>query len=149
MSNVSFKSTGIGVKKAVSRFKALTKEVAVGVLGSDGSDLFIATASNEYGTQDGHIPARPFVRPAVRAPELKVFVARMMKSFASGQLSEEAALGMVGEKLRSLIVKNIGSNISPPNAPSTIARKGSSRTLIDTGRMRQSISYEIRKKKYL
>jgi hypothetical protein len=32
----------------------------------------------------------------------------------------------------------------PPNAPATIRAKGSSKPLIDTGEMRQSVTYQIR-----
>lgn len=41
--------------------------------------------------------------------------------------------------LRNEIVKKINSNVPPPNAPSTIKQKGSSKTLIDTGNMVNSV----------
>jgi hypothetical protein len=41
------------------------------------------------------------------------------------------------------IQDQIASNMPPPNAPSTIAQKGSSGTLIDTGRLRQSITWAL------
>lgn len=48
-----------------------------------------------------------------------------------------------GVNLRNEIVKKIHSNIPPPNAPSTIKAKGSSKTLIDTGEMWRSIDTQI------
>jgi len=39
-----------------------------------------------------------------------------------------------------------GNNLAP-NAPSTIAQKGSSKPLIDTGSMLNSITYAVRKKR--
>jgi HK97 gp10 family phage protein len=38
-------------------------------------------------------------------------------------------------KIENAIVKKILSNVPPPNAPSTIRQKGSSKTLVDTGEM--------------
>lgn len=38
-------------------------------------------------------------------------------------------------KIENAIVKKILSNVPPPNAPSTIRQKGSSKTLVDTDEM--------------
>ena len=38
-------------------------------------------------------------------------------------------------KIENAIVKKILSNVPPPNAPSTIRQKGSSKTLVDTSEM--------------
>ena len=48
-----------------------------------------------------------------------------------------------GVNLRNEIVKKIHSNIPPPNAPSTIKAKGSSKTLIDTGEMWRSVDSQV------
>lgn len=48
-----------------------------------------------------------------------------------------------GVNLRNEIVKKIHSNIPPPNAPSTIKAKGSSKTLIDTGEMWRSVDTQV------
>ena len=48
-----------------------------------------------------------------------------------------------GINLRNEIVKKIHSNIPPPNAPSTIKAKGSSKTLIDTGEMWRSVDTQV------
>lgn len=45
-----------------------------------------------------------------------------------------------GMDLRNEIIKKINSNIPPPNAPSTIKQKKSSKTLQDTGNLWTSIS---------
>jgi len=46
-------------------------------------------------------------------------------------------------KMEASVVKELGSNIPPPNAPATIRRKGSSKTLIDTGVMMRQVSTKI------
>ena len=45
-----------------------------------------------------------------------------------------------GMDLRNEIIKKINSNIPPPNAPSTIKKKKSSKTLQDTGNLWTSIT---------
>jgi len=46
-------------------------------------------------------------------------------------------------KIEAQVVNQIDSNTPPPNAPSTIKRKKSSKTLIDTGKMRQHVDHKI------
>lgn len=120
------------------------KSAVVGVLGSQGSDMVMIAAVNEYGTSDGHIPSRPFLRNALKDPTLVPFVRRMAAQYTQGKLSLDAALNKVGAFTVGLIQRSIGSNIQPANAPSTVAAKGSSATLINTGRLRQSITWVIK-----
>lgn len=54
------------------------------------------------------------------------------------------ALNRVGLKMVGDMQKRISAHIPPPNSPVTIARKGSSTPLIDTGQLRGAISYEVR-----
>ena len=46
-------------------------------------------------------------------------------------------------KIEAQVVVQIDSNTPPPNKPSTIKRKKSSKTLIDTGKMRQHVDHKI------
>jgi len=47
------------------------------------------------------------------------------------------------QKIEKAIVKKILSGVPPPNAPSTIKRKKSSKTLVDTGDMYRHVTYQI------
>ena len=49
----------------------------------------------------------------------------------------------LGMELENRIRLKILSNIPPPNAPSTIEKKGSSHTLIDSGIMLGSVSHQV------
>lgn len=120
------------------------KQVSVGVLGKSGSDLVTIAAANEYGTSDGHIPSRPFLRTALRDKSLVSFVRKQAASYFKDVQNLNDALSKIGIFAVGLIQKQIGSSTPPPNKLSTIKRKGSSATLIDTGRLRQSISWEIK-----
>ena len=47
------------------------------------------------------------------------------------------------EFVKSLIVKAIDDGIPPPNAPSTVKRKGFDHPLVETGEMRDNVEYRI------
>lgn len=107
-----------------------------------GQPLALVAAINEYGAPSRGIPPRPFMRmtlaahrsawPAQAAARLK---------FHNGDVA--AALADMGEIVRSQIQDTIRSNVPPPNAPRTVARKGFSRTLIDTGFLLQHVRWAL------
>lgn len=105
----------------------------------DGQGVPLVAFWQEYGTLK--IPKRPFMRNAVAKNKVKWV--QTFKHFAKGDATTEQILGKVGEIVRGDIVKSIGDTTTPPNAPATIAMKGSSHPLIDTGFMRQSVTFEV------
>lgn len=105
----------------------------------DGQTVPSVAFWNEFGS--AKIPMRPFMRNAVRKDSdkwVQFFVAEARNSFEI-----ERIYGRVGEVMRGSVVNAITEMSSPPNSPATIAKKGSSHPLIDTGFMRQSVSFEI------
>ena len=58
----------------------------------------------------------------------------------------EQILKELGLFQKDLMQNEIITGDFVPNAPSTIRRKGSSKPLIDTGRMRQAVNYVIKPK---
>lgn len=90
---------------------------------------------NEFGTKD--IPARPFMRRAHKV--LKNKIPKMVQAGLEDEKSLEQILGECGQAMRNEIIESIDSNIPPPNKESTIKRKGSTHTLIDTGQMRRAV----------
>lgn len=111
----------------------------------DGTDICDIAAWNELGTE--HIPSRPFLRMSVDENEGKInqFLQEEARSLAHGKTAEEL-LNEIGNFQKSLVQEKITEGSFAPNAESTIRRKGSSRPLIDTGRMRQSVNYVIKRK---
>lgn len=99
---------------------------------------------NHYGTSRG-IPARPFLLNSMRKNRSKYLDA--MKTSASKILRGETSLSTVLNKLGIFAQGHIQAEItslkSPPNAPATIKRKGSSNPLIDTGAMRAAITWKL------
>lgn len=111
----------------------------------DGTDICDIAAWNELGTE--HIPSRQFLRKSVDENEGKInqFLQAEARSLASGKTAE-TLLNEIGNFQKSLVQEKITEGSFAPNAESTIRRKGSSKPLIDTGRMRQSVNYVIKRK---
>ena len=105
----------------------------------DGTDMCDVAAYNELGTD--HIPARPFIRQSVDDNESKIksFLKGEVKDFAQGK-SAEQILKEIGIFQKDLMQDKITSGSFAPNAESTIKKKGSSKPLVDTGRMRMSVN---------
>lgn len=96
---------------------------------------------NEYGT--ARIPERPFMRRAFdqNREGLDGKMQTLLDGVYVGTHNLDRAMAILGEFHRGHIVTSIRDLDSPPNAPSTIRRKGSSNPLIDTGQMMQSVSH--------
>lgn len=97
---------------------------------------------HEYGLG---VPQRSFIRSTVTEQEqaIRATLRKVGDRVLMGKMTAEQGLRVLGEDIKSKIQRKITTGPFVPNAPSTIARKGSSRPLIDTGSLRASISYEI------
>ena len=136
----------------IAQFGELRETViAVGLVGEaaqwspgGGANLVDIASFNEFGTS--RIPARSFLRSTFdeNLPAYEKMLKRLVKTISPKRSAEQAA-ALLGIKMVADVQAKIVSLTDPPNAPSTIAKKGSSNPLIDTGRMRQSIAYEGRK----
>jgi hypothetical protein len=103
---------------------------------------------NEFGTE--HIPARSFIRETldIHADAILTLARRLAKAVELGRMDEKQAMGLLGEHVVGLMKERIANHGAPaafaPNAPRTIAKKGSSTPLIaHTGQLRNSITYRI------
>ena len=107
-------------------------------------DTVIGIASvHEFGTLDGNVPARPFLRPAIDGghDEIAKVKQRALELMIDGKLTSKQALAVVGEYAQGRIQRAIDRVTSPALKPATIKRKGSSKPLIDTGQMRNSVQH--------
>lgn len=108
-----------------------------------GQNMAQIGAWNEYGTQT--IPARPFIRPAIQNNR-RFLIANLQNQFrliCEGRQTTSRALRIIGQLAQNMIVRQINAVMSPPLSARTIARKGSSKPLIDFGQMRASIRYRV------
>lgn len=108
---------------------------------------------NEFGTRGGAsgggwggpIPERPFMRNTMRNKKnsYRDQLRRAAKMIVEGKISLQVVMSRLGIQAQNDIRDEITSLTSPPNSPVTIALKGSSKPLIDTGEMRQSVTYKV------
>lgn len=105
------------------------------------TDLVTVAAANEFGTD--RIPERSFMRATFDEDkeQLATIKAAEAKAILAGTKTVEQSLALIGLYHVGRIQAKIHSHPPPPNAPATIARKGSSGTLIDSGQLVQSISH--------
>lgn len=136
------------IKREVER--AQRREVAVGILqgsnDSEGASIAEYATYNEFGTED--VPSRPFMAMSFdeNVAAINSDFQRQSKRLVTGEVTAEQALTIIGQKHVSRVQNTItGRNILPALAPSTIAaKKGSTKTLVDTGAMVNAVQIEVR-----
>jgi hypothetical protein len=84
----------------------------------------------EFGTRTE--PERSFMRSTFdeNREKYRQLAEKFTLAIAHGKMDEHRALGLLGEIVATDIRKKILSDIPPPNAPSTLARKPGDRTLV-------------------
>lgn len=97
-------------------------------------------AINNYGTQDGHIPPRPFMDAAKELFQETILEELEKKK---PQTAEEL-VNVVGEYYKWCIVSAITEYAWTPNSPLTIRKKGSSEPLIESGDMAVAVDFRVR-----
>ncbi len=131
--------------KAFKRRLAVADDLRV-VVGYVDSRIATYAAANEYGTE--HIPSRPFMRSTAdsNADKYSAEAQRQMERVVvTGKGTPAGALTKVGLMYRNDLIKAITTWTTPPNAPSTIARKRVDAPLRDTGTMQRAIAVEVRR----
>jgi hypothetical protein len=153
-----------GYRRAVVNLNKLSKagigdsgpSVFVGVrdgagASGDGTPLVMIAAVHEFGSSDGHTPERSYLRSTADAKRdeyaaaiVGILDAAMAAPAGQGNNVLKRGLGRLGAKVVGDVKLTITNLDSPPNAPSTVRRKGADNPLVDTGRLRQSIDFEVR-----
>lgn len=111
----------------------------------DGTPIAVIGAVQEFGSANGQIPERSFLRVPLRAAkkEFSKIIQNLLPKILSGEITQDNALHQLGAKAVSVSQEAISAGIDPPNAPSTVKRKGSSTPLINEGTLRQNITHVI------
>jgi phage gpG-like protein len=112
------------------------------VIGKDGkarfvSDDFVGPVSGVTGPHKITIPARPWLDVGAEAGA-KEMLDTIQEGVEDG-LNAKQIITRVGLTAEGAIKKYINELNTPPNAASTIRKKGSSNPLVDTGNMRESV----------
>lgn len=139
---------GKALKTKLDRVKKGKNKVKVGFPEGggeypDGMPIVTVAVWNEFG--NAVTPERPFFRLAMADNKAKYrkMTKALAKKVLNGSITKEKALEMLGEEAVADIQDSIVNLTSPPNTEITIALKGSSNPLVDTGLMKQSVTSEV------
>jgi phage gpG-like protein len=107
--------------------------------------MAMVAAVHEFGCPEKNIPERSFLRGGIRrgAPKFQRLNAANLRAIVLGGKTVAEALGQLGAVAAGEVKREFTAGTFAPNKPATIARKGSSRPLIDTGSLRQSITWQL------
>jgi hypothetical protein len=127
------------------------QSVLVGIPeGSEREDGGISNAAlayiHEFGSPAANIPARPFMREGIEEARERITaqLEKGSKALLDGDPHKaDQALNAAGLIAVNSIKGKITDGDFAPLAEATIRRKGSDRPLIDTGAMRNSITYLV------
>lgn len=148
------------LRKKVIEIAARDAHVKVGVLaekgadnehGDDGITMVELAAIHEFGSPAAGIPERSFIRAtfAANTDGLEKITGRLAKAVLAERMSVAQALGLLGTWGVAEIKKFIATQQVRPRLDEseagqrTIARKGSSVTLVDTGRLINAIQHKV------
>ncbi|NML73563.1 hypothetical protein HHL25_05410 [Rhizobium sp. S-51] len=142
------------VGKGVAGIRSIPKRparVKVGFpAGEADSDVINRATFNNFGTST--IPERPFMQNAMRDNRASYRAGmiqgakEIIRAAAAGKDPGQVmrrVLSKLGIKAQGDIQAEIASLQSPPNAPSTIRQKGSSKPLIHSGELLGAVSFKI------
>ena len=152
--DVKIKQDTKELDKLIKTFKD-TKIINVGVIGGeqqDGMSLASIGSVQEFGLITRNIPKRSFIKEPLLA-HLGERIKRQknkIKQYLFVDKKLDEAYNLMGNTAVSIIIqsfRNKNDGQWKPNAPSTIRKKGVDNPLIDTGRLRRSITFKLINKK--
>lgn len=149
--NTVVKSKDLGMAKILRGMTELSNiDIKIGVQAgertADGKfDLASVASIQEFGLDEKNIPSRPFMRETfdTKARAVASFGGQVANRVVGGAISARIAADLVGLKMAGFIQAKIVSGSWTPNTAHTIRRKGSSKPLIDSGHLRQSIRHVL------
>ena len=153
--DVKFESKDMGKAKIERELRAARKLVAlVGIPNDakrheDNPNIGLAEIAfiMEKGSTVNKIPPRPFMQQTRIMNEKKVagLSKKYLSAISTGKMSAMDAIKKLGASYEGAMKRIFIAGTFAPDAPATARRKKSSKPLIDTGLLRQSIKYKVAK----
>lgn len=153
---------GADIKPRHSKYLTIPTKLAGDHKAAEFDDLFFGTGKNGghfLGKSDGkggidiyfwcvnevHIPERSFIRSTFdeKLDDWIDKVADWLVDVMTGDMQAKTLVERLGALIAGDIQSKIKSIQEPANSPATIARKGSTSPLEDTGHLIQSITYKV------
>lgn len=115
----------------------------------DGHTFYLADIAyvNNFGSKSKNIPPRPFGTTLMPryGKRISDFYQKEIADVLKGKRTVKQALNRVGFTAAGFMKRNLSAGKWQANSPVTVAMKGSAHPLIDTGQMRQSITWLVKK----
>ena len=133
-------------KQAKVKVGVMASKVGGAIYG-DGMTILGIAAIHEYGL--GHNPQRSFLRTPfiINNKEIKAFIGKQFDRVMSGKSNTDRAMHFIGiyaTNLSKASFRNDGYGQWQDIQQATKNAKGSDRILLDTGTLRNSITYEVK-----
>lgn len=113
----------------------------------NGVSVLRVGAVHEFGL--GRVPERSFLRVPFMEKRNTVddIMLKYWRQVAEGRMDADKAMSLAGVEFRNIVIDAFATNGFgnwPELDPATVAEKGSSGVLIDTGTLRNSITWKVR-----
>lgn len=134
-----FKDDQRGLRLLERRTRALDGQGVEVVVEGEHAEVAVI---QEFGTDT--IPARPFFRTALELREAAS--AKALARGAGEALDGGSALpdlAAEGEALKRAVQDSIEGWVDPPNAPATVAKKRRNDPLVETGEMKDGVTWRL------
>ena len=124
-------------------------DVKVGFIKGDravsGVPMATVAATHEFGVPERGIPQRSFLRSGIhegKAGQIKL-ASQYATKIVLGKASLDSGLRAIGVLVKGQVQDKINRGPFAPLSDETIDRKGSSKPLIDTAAMKQSVKFVV------
>lgn len=110
-----------------------------------GLSLVEVALIHEFGAPAAGIPQRSFLRAAIdeHAPDIRRLILAVAARALDGAITPAQALDQIGSKVAGWVQTRIDQGIAPSLKPETIARKGSSKPLVNVGQLKSAITWKV------
>lgn len=147
MKQLNLDKVKLTLERIPEEFENLVAQVGFpsGFSYENGMSVAEVAAINEFGAPAAKVPARPFMTPTVKnyQEDWVKMVSKDVPKVALGKLTAFDVLDKLGRVAAMNMKEQITNTNYPPNAPSTIARKGFNAPLRDTFYMRDTVQNAV------
>ena len=147
MKQLNLDKIKLTLERVPEEFENLVAQVGFpsGFSYENGMTVAEVAAINEFGAPAAKVPARPFMTPTVKnyQKDWVKMVSKDVPKVALGKLTAFDVLDKLGRVAAMNMKEQITNTNYPPNAPSTIARKGFNAPLRDTFYMRDTVQNAV------
>lgn len=119
--------------------------VDVGVL---DPSVAVYAAVHEFGSSDGHAPARRWLTKGIEDNGMAVqaAMAATARAILDGRITKAKAVDNLGADVADIVRAHVNSaNFPPALKVETVRRKGHAKTMVDSGKMKDSITHRVNK----